>query len=113
MSPVTTTRFEPSAIPSTCWLARNNVAVSAHYIDMLTVRPLRDPTTLGNVVIAGQTGLIYMRGGALYFTQDEDFLCLLWDEQLIAISDHHILRHTWPSLHDTIHIDDQSTDRLY
>ena len=59
-----------------------------------------------------QTGLKYMRGGALHFTQDEDFLCLLGDEQLIAIFDEHILRHARPSLHDTIDIDDQSADRL-
>src|ERR1700675_3715866 len=60
-------------------LSRNDIAVRAHDIDALPVRLLRDPAALGNVVVPGQTGLIYMRDRALYFTQDGDFFRLLRD----------------------------------
>src|SRR5260221_7217804 len=92
-------------------LSRNDIAVRPHDIDAFPIRLLRDPAALGNVVVAGQPVLKYMRGGALYLAQDEDFLCLLRDEELIAISDEDILRYTRPPLHDTIDIDDQSADR--
>src|ERR1700730_11798065 len=55
-------------------LPRNDIAVRPHDIDTFPIRLLRDPAALGNVVVAGQAGLKYMRDGALYFTQDGDFL---------------------------------------
>src|SRR5882762_2778983 len=93
-------------------LTRNDIAVRPHDIDALPIRLLRNPAALGNVVVPAQARSKYVRDGALYFTQDGDFLSLLRDEQLIAISDEHIVRHTRSSLHHAIDIDDQSTHRL-
>src|ERR1700692_3852971 len=73
-------------------LSRNDIAVRPHDVDTFSTRLRRGPAALGNVVVAGEPSLKYMRDGALYFTQDGDFLRLLRNEQLVAISAAHIPR---------------------
>src|ERR1039458_2766252 len=54
--------------------ARDHVAIRAHHVDALAIRFLCNAPALGDIVVPGEAGVVYMRRGALDFSHDGDLL---------------------------------------
>src|SRR5882672_9039318 len=90
----------------------DHITVCANHIDALLVSLLCSSATLGDVVVASQAELKYMRGRALHLAQNRNLLRFLRYHQLVAIFDDDVVGATGFLLDYTFNVDDESTHRL-
>src|SRR6185437_1256972 len=93
-------------------LPGNDVPVCPYHVDSLPIGFLSGAAAPGDVIVPRQARLEHMGSRTLYFAQDRDLLSLLWDQQLVAVPDYHVVGHTGGPLDNPADIDHQATDRL-
>ncbi len=92
--------------------ARHDAAVGAHDVDAIVVGARRQAAAHRDVVVARQVGAIQVRGCALHFADDRDFLRDARHQQAIAVLQHDVLLRARLRLHRPVQVDDQASDRL-